>query len=339
MEKEYNYGLAFLRIIMSFEVVVFHFGRTAYEDFFGGPLFVFSRLSGLAVPVFMIMAAFLTYDIFSSKDNCRFVTRTERIIIPYLLWPIIAYVVLNGFSLVTKSMNSYSLKELGLNIICGCTDPLYVVWFQIDLLLCTVVVFLLFKIVNESAQTLVLVLIIIMSLWIQYSGTNILVFSKCFPTNSTTYARFVEMLPCFSVGILLSKYKVKEKLVPYWKQTVFVCAFIVAFLWKSNMFAELSGYNYQGIYPMIAGSIIFIAFLVLPIRDFKGESIVKRVSSLTMGVYFIHTIVEKILFGYINIFEKIEGTMVACLFIFGISLLVSWLISCVPNRWIKSLVQ
>lgn len=66
-DKEYNYGLALLRILMCFEVILCHFYNGGGSRF----LFLFDVLKNYAVPVFMMMSFLLTAKIFLTKIRFR----------------------------------------------------------------------------------------------------------------------------------------------------------------------------------------------------------------------------------------------------------------------------
>lgn len=70
MENTYNYGLALLKIIMSFEVVLCHYwGRYGeYTVLTGNYLLLFSWLRNLAVPVFLIISFYYLHSLAKKKD-------------------------------------------------------------------------------------------------------------------------------------------------------------------------------------------------------------------------------------------------------------------------------
>ena len=79
-DKElYDINIYFLKVLMSFEVVICHFG--------GNPaditpwLLPFGVMRHWAVPVFMILSFMLTYKHVCSRDNIWFRNRMKRLLI------------------------------------------------------------------------------------------------------------------------------------------------------------------------------------------------------------------------------------------------------------------
>lgn len=85
-DKDYNYGLALLRIFMCFEVILCHFysGGSKY-------LFLFDVLKNYAVPVFMMMSFLLTEKMFLAQNVDSYKQRIYRLTVPLLGWGVYIY--------------------------------------------------------------------------------------------------------------------------------------------------------------------------------------------------------------------------------------------------------
>ena len=90
--KQINYGLAFLRTILAFYVIRYHyFHDKAKKNLILNYLIIKRR--NIHVPSFFIMSFYFNYKSLisrNSKINCK---RFERLIIPYIFWPIIIYLL------------------------------------------------------------------------------------------------------------------------------------------------------------------------------------------------------------------------------------------------------
>ena len=101
-KKEFNYGLALLRTLMCFEVVLCHFWDSDDPKF----LMPFSLLRGLAVPVFMFLSFFLTEHTFLEYNKTKAKKRIWRVIYPQI--GIVSNLVRNFVS--EKSLKSIMLR-------------------------------------------------------------------------------------------------------------------------------------------------------------------------------------------------------------------------------------
>ena len=102
-KKEFNYGLALLRTLMCFEVVLCHFWTSDDSKF----LIPFSLLKGLAVPVFMFLSFFLTEHTFLNYDKMKAQKRVWRVIYPQIGWAIIYHL---GYMI-----GEFAVKDIDIN--------------------------------------------------------------------------------------------------------------------------------------------------------------------------------------------------------------------------------
>ena len=101
-KKEFNYGLALLRALMCFEVVLCHFWNSDGSRF----LMPFSMLRGLAVPVFMFLSFFLTEHTFLEYNKTKAKKRIWRVIYPQIGWAIIYWLGYTIGQFIIKGQNS-----------------------------------------------------------------------------------------------------------------------------------------------------------------------------------------------------------------------------------------
>ena len=88
--KKIFLGLEILRMIFAFSIVFFHcLSRGFYSDTFFINL---SEFVTVGLNTFFIMAFYFSYDSFISKNVKKIKDRFKRLLIPYILWPIIIYI-------------------------------------------------------------------------------------------------------------------------------------------------------------------------------------------------------------------------------------------------------
>ena len=85
INKQINLGIQFLRMILSFFIVIIHCLNQSYKKSY---LIIF-RLLGFYVPTFFILSFYFSYNTFFLGHINRIIIRFKRILIPYIIWPII----------------------------------------------------------------------------------------------------------------------------------------------------------------------------------------------------------------------------------------------------------
>ena len=90
-EFQFNIGLAILRPILAFLVVVTHCYN---HNFYKGVmklLYINSQKIHFHIRIFIIISFYFSYNTLISNDYKKKLKRFERILIPYFLWPTIIY--------------------------------------------------------------------------------------------------------------------------------------------------------------------------------------------------------------------------------------------------------
>ena len=79
-----NYGLEILRMILCFWVVLFHCLRKTDNNI----ILNFKRKM-FHVPSFFFISFYFIFPIIREKNTNKMILRLERLLIPYLFWPLI----------------------------------------------------------------------------------------------------------------------------------------------------------------------------------------------------------------------------------------------------------
>ena len=138
LRKKYNYGLGFLKVYLSLTVIISHCcKRETTKNKFIFLIFVKSRK--IHVPAFFILSFYFMHDHFISLKIKTLLKRIERLIIPYFGWPIIIYALNNGiFNKLINNIKKYPIKELKNQILWG-NRFIPQLWFQLDLIMITII--------------------------------------------------------------------------------------------------------------------------------------------------------------------------------------------------------
>jgi hypothetical protein len=283
-KKEFIISFSILRMYLCFVVVNIHLlkkTRLKYKY-----LVKFLR-NGISVPIFFIMSFFLCYKLFSLNDIKKIKLRFERLIIPYFLWPIIIWLFNNIFHFCLKKTMKISLYALIIQILSG-HNFVFVLWFQLNLIAITVLMFLIHKLFYKNALYILMNLLII-SYFFQYSNINLKYFSQ-FPSYiGNSYGRLMESFPFCISGYILGSSGIINALKEKRIKSLYILVSALFILMKYTMFFAIKGFYYQGIRLHIISIIIFIIFALNP---FEKIIIIKKMiiflTNYTSGIYYLH---------------------------------------------------
>ena len=91
--KKIYLGIEILRIFFSFCILLFHcINKKIYKQRFISQL---SNIIEIALITFFIISFYFSFNCFTSKNLIRIKLKFKRLIIPYIIWPIIIYLQSN----------------------------------------------------------------------------------------------------------------------------------------------------------------------------------------------------------------------------------------------------
>ena len=206
-------------------------------------------------------------------------SRLKRLLIPYILWPII-FLVFNNitFKLYNKSrfQTCLPLEKLLKQIIIGriyCIE----LWFLFNLIFFTIIFFILSKLLEINNFLKLVQIIAILSYFFQYSEYNYIFFDKYKDSISHSLGHFVESFPISASAFILNN----TQLLKYFKisryTTISYCFIIIFFICKYNIFRniEIYGitYSYNGLEKIFFSFSIFVFFYLIPFEKIKSKKI------------------------------------------------------------------
>jgi hypothetical protein len=259
------------------------------------------------------------HDHFISLKIKTFLKRLERLIIPYLGWPIIIYVLNNGiFNRLIKNNNKYSIKDFKNQILWG-NKFIIQFWFQWDLIMITII-FYAFIFIFKKYHLFCLQLLAIFAYFLQYSGYNFRFYKTLKPENKECLGRFAEAIPYTVTGFSFASLKVFDILNAYKIKTLIFSVLTLVFLEKYSIFSEIKGVRYFGFNIYIKTISLIFIFLMFPsdkITNSKTKKFLRQITNYTPGIFYLHYTV----FVYLKKFiESINnGTFFGCVIIYIIS--------------------
>jgi len=324
---------------------------------FSGFLKIVNVYGSIAVPAFMIMSFLLVDFERLSKDASKIKRRMYRLIMPQVVWTIIYFVI-------------YKLMDLalGTTLISG-VDVFFwqlffghsinqTAWYQVDLILLTIIFVIIYRFCSSNLRKIVIICITFLSLVLQYSVLLFAMFHNSFFDGlSFTYyisyplGRFFEMIPYAAMGIGLRKIIMNANRNRSFEYA-FVAFLCMIFLFEFDVFIGVPEYGYAGLYKLSMGivTVLFFYFLFMQIsaRDFKQGTFlnnmlffictcVKEISSVTMGIYFMHRLIGTVIYNTFlsGLLHMRAGSITDCIVIFVISFIVARLFLRTKFKWVK----
>lgn len=313
-KKQNILGIQILRVFLCFMVVLDHL--------YSGNKYIY--LLYYHIPTFFNISFYFTYNTLISYNIRKIKLRLERLFIPYFIYSIISWIIYNIYFFVLKVKCKHTIKDFIINIIDGHQFN-YVLWFQNNLILLTLL-FLIIIFIFKNKYLLVLLLLAILAYILQYTGINYYFFKKNFNLlTAATFGRFAEAFPNAFTGFLLSKIDKQINLKKYYKKFLFISTIILIIISKYHTFDNIKTFKYGGIRLNLAGICIFIIFFSLPFENLRNKKIIEiiiKITSYTGGIYFIHRLVG---YGYIcnHISFIKKRTFAGCIIVYLICYTIS----------------
>ena len=335
--KSFNAGFALLRIWMSFEVVLCHFWRIG-DSTEPGLLFL-RRMESNAVPVFMLMSFFLAAEKFAKDDSKWLARRFLRIGVPFVVWSVVTWLGIKAGSLFTDSARfQVSLSDLGWELVLGCSPKICPqFWFQVALLVMTAVVAVAMRVARPARAVAVAVGALLASFFLQYTGLVGSLFDNLPYEAKWTLGRLSPMLAYAGLGLLLGMARpaIDRASVGVRVATAILSAGIMATVYFHPLVAlPPGGYGYDGFELLFEAVLLLAVFYYWPADRLPRAvvSVLRTVSTYTMGVYCMHlllgTIVSEFILPSLGIAEK---SMSCAVFVYCLSWAACLLLAKIPH--------
>ena len=330
-----NLGIDLLRVWMSFEVVLCHFGHDVEYSI---PALFFSKFRVLAVPVFMLVSFFLTAKLYlNCEPPHKLWVRLKRIYSPLIAWAFIYFFVYNISDALGAHVPKATFADLLWQIIAGhALNP--AMWFNVVLALLTVLFFLIYKYFSNYKYTISIVCIAL-ALGAQYLGVNSFLFKDLGAEIAYPLGRVLEMIPYASCGLLL--YVLSNKFQSYNdKKFLIIALVLISGIIVYGGWLRLPGmlsFDYGGVDLLFISVTLLIIFYNLPVS--KMPIFIRRpieiASKYSMGIYCMHLLVGNL----VSMLNLPVSSFIFSIIIYIISLCVAVLLSNIPIRGVKAIVE
>ena len=294
--KSIHLGIELLRFILCLWVVIIHCSIVKSE-------FKKYLLKGFHVPTFVLISFYFYYPIIKNRFIIRIISRFQRILIPYILWPLLRLIINNFIVNDSQMKKKLTLYDFYLQILIGHKfHPIF--WFQFNLIFSSIFLTII-AFIFKKKFLIIFQFLGIISLYMHYSGTNFKLFTF-FPKFKVSLGSLIELISLSVLGCFYSSVNLLNVANNIPKYLKFILLVLIHFLFKYNLFIVYPGFIYPKIIiNILASTFLFLLFGSLNLTKITAiNSIIKNISKYTGGIYYIHIIVSSYLMQYIIFFKK-----------------------------------
>ena len=300
ISKKYNYGLGLLKVILAYCVVCTH--HLNFKTIKNKILQYLFKERLCQVPAFFIMSFYFMYKDLLSSNIKAYLKRLERLLIPYIVWPIIVFILNNYILCKFIVVQKFSFNDLKYQFIIG-RGVLGILWFQWNLIMLTSIFFFIIYFWKKKYLFLIQIFACF-SYTIQYSGYNKKLINILRPEIKFTLGKFFESVPFASTGLSLASFQILNIIQKYKIQTLFFCLYIFISSDKYSIITDLKFSNsYSGLIFNVRAICLIFIFSLFPsnkITNIKIGKILKHITNYTAGVYYLHPVIRRYFKNNIN---------------------------------------
>ena len=298
--KKFNLGIELLRFVLCVWVVIIHCSNIKKKDekYFG---------RGFHVPTFILISFYFYYPLIEKRKIIKILFRFQRLLYPYILWPIIIFILNNFVSVnipkeqINRKLN---INDFYVQVLIG-TRYHVLFWFLFNLLFLSVFITII-AFIFKKKFLVVMKLLGTFCLYIHFSGINVKLFFLFHRYFRIPLGSLAELMPLAVIGSIFSSNNLLLKLnnPPFHLYLIYI--FLIYLLFEYNLFIYYKGCIYPNILLNItASSILFISFGTLNYnRLIMVNSIIKYITKYTGGIYYIHPIIRNYLRKYFIFFQN-----------------------------------
>lgn len=336
-QTAYDYCIGFLKALLAFYVIVCHFWIPSGSQ----TSLIVHRQRMAAVPVFFMISFYLTHRMYQKADIDKLKKRMWRLVYPFIAWGVLYYAIYSLLYWIVGEERPFSPQDLLWQLTLGSDRYLCPqMWYQFDLIVFTIVFFCICGFFRENCKQIIVFLAVI-SIIIQYSGINASVFGKMEYEMIFPLGRLAECFPIAVMGYIIADYNLLERVKNH-RLFVFLISFIMLItMGRYGLFSYSEGFLYGGTQVYIYGLLTFLLFYSIPfdrLPQFFKKSI-EFLAKYSFGVFCLHYGVGTWFNILLSHFSLPINTVVECICVYAVSVFFSWLISMIPSKFSKQLVE
>lgn len=291
MVKNKNLGIQILRFFLSFWVVLVHCSKIRKEHkkiLLGKPLHV---------PTFIFLSFYFFYNIIITRNINRIIQRFQRLLFPFIIWPLIFFTINNTFYLIFR-FSQYQkilyINDLYVQLITG-NGYHTIFWFHFNLMIVTLI-FTIISLIFYNNFMFILHILGLICFYLHYSQINYNFFIRYKYVISHTLGTLIEVIPIALIGFFFSSFNLINRLNKAKRRYIIFNIVVLLYFFKFNIFNTLLGIRYPLMMQNLFGTIIsFILFSSIRLENFENLNVIHLIKALTNytgGIYYLHPFIR-----------------------------------------------
>lgn len=313
-------GIEILRMFLCFRIVLLHYYSSKNK------YILTLKNNRYQVSCFFFISFYFLFPIIKDLNSGKLKMRLDKLLIPYIIYPIIIWIMNNLLFLIFK-YNRFnrllSLNELIINLIVGRgIFGVGILWFHFNLLIFTLLFYISCSFLKNSFLS-IFQIIAFLSYIIQYSGKNYRFFNKYKSTISMSVGNLIETLPLAISAFSLSSFDFFQFISNNTKKYTIFSLYFLYLIFKYNIFSYIEGYSAAGIKKVYVSFILFTNFYILHFEKIHSNIliIIRQITKYTQGIYCLHFIIMH----YFKIKYDKNGTFIGCISLYILSYFTSFI--------------
>ena len=310
-----NLGIQVLRALLCFWVVIIHCSIVKKEH----EKYLYKNFH---VPTFFFLSFYFYYPIISTKNIGKIFSRFERLLLPYIFWPLVKLIFI-----IKNIFEKIQLKNVLIQLLIG--SPIHgIFWFQFNLIFVSLIfAIILFAFNKDRIKIMLFIELFCYHLHLSGFIYHILInYTRYFRNN---IGSLMELIPLGVNGSILNSINfliIVKRFTIFYKIFLFYILFI---LFRYDIFMIKRGFRYSNVsLNIISSFIIFFSFGTISFEKIKEKNyiimIIQYITQFTGGIYYTHSIVRGFLQKY-HIFSVIKGKYSYALIIYVICFFICFL--------------
>ena len=315
-----NLGIEILRFFLCFRVVLLHYYSSNNE-------YILSlKKNRFQVACFFFISFYFLFPMLSQRNIKKFKLRLERLLIPYVIYPIIIWIINNLMFLIIK-FNRYdkilTLNDLKTQIIIG--RGIYgisVLWFHFNLIFFTLFFFI-FSFILKDYYLPIFQIIAAFSYKYQYSGINKNFFKQYSENIWMSVGNLLETFPLAISAFTLASIHYHQIILKDQKKSLFFSFLFIYIFSNYKIFKKVKGFSSPGIQNIFISITLFSFFSLLPYENLNRKLlfVIKQITKFTQGIYCLHFLFQY----YMRLKIEKKGSFIGCIILYIISYLISFI--------------
>ena len=292
-----NLGIELLRAILCLWVLFLHCSdiKKEHKKYFN---------RSFHVPTFFMISFYFYYKLLNASDSLKIKRRFQRLLYPYILWPVLAFLLNNiliRFSSLGKRRKKLTLIDLYLQILTG-SRYYRAFWFLFNLLFLSIL-FTVFAFIFKKNFLISYEFFGIISLFLLFTKINRDIFFQYEKIITLSIGRVNSSIPLSVIGCIYSSINLLSKIKNLKWHVSLILISLIYILFNYDLFIKYPGFCYSNSLLFLSSStFLFILFGSLKLDYFiLLNKIIKIATKYTGGIYYIHPIFPKFIYFYLNI--------------------------------------